>query len=156
MADSKALKTLTIMSSTDNLHVFKKILMMSLLFSQFTLWHNQECLCVQNTCLHSFMFIYMVFSIPGGRFDRRINFLLKPQNWCHDLKELFGFLFYFFLTQHSEERLLGKTITWRTWIKLILNLTQWKPGNGGEFNNLFGCYSVFILVITSLPLHTFP
>lgn len=155
MADPKALKTLATMSNgTDNLHnVFKKILVVNLSFLKFTLWHNQECLCVQNTCLHSFMFIYMVLSIPDGRSDRRINFLLKPQNWCHDLKELFYFYF-FNLTQ--RRKVFGKTITWRTWIKLILNLRQWKPGNGDEFNNPFGCYSVFILVITSLPLHTFP
>lgn len=33
-----------------------------------------------------------------------------------------------------------------------VNLRPLKSGNGGEFKNLVGSYSVFILVITSPPL----
>lgn len=52
-----------------------------------------------------------------------------------------------------RKQVWGKTITWRTWIKLILNLRLLKPGNGGEFKNPVGSDSVFIPVMTFLLFH---
>ena len=150
---------LTTTSSSDDLrHLFRKMLLADLSFLQFMLWHCQDVLSA--FAKHSYrlasihVYLYGCSSHQGNSRSGRTRetFFVEDTPQTPGLERTPLILS---LTQQSQESRLGKTITWGTWIKLILNLRPLKPGNGGEFKNPVGSDSVFILVMTFLLLRLF-
>lgn len=109
---------------------------------------------LQNSLMRASVHVYLRGSPShqgnGGSGRTRETFLLKIHHGRRNLKDSLRFFLWLDIAKKAG---LGKTITWTTRIKLILNSRPLKPGNGGEFKSPVGRDSGITLVITSLLLH---
>ena len=136
----------------------RRMLLVDLLFFQFTPWHREDVPSVfakrgsRLTSIHVYLYDALHPGVTAGLAEWEKLFCWRHTMdagiWKNPFDSFLG-------STEPRKQVWGKTITWRTWIKLILNLRPLKPGNGGEFKNPVGSDSVFIPVMTFLLFHPF-